>query len=69
MGLIFCFVFKENFHDSLKVKVIDVYSSLTASELKMSACGPAVDAAIPQKSFDVSLTTNYQLAIDFHVII
>ena len=67
--LIAGFSFKENCPDTRNTKVIDIYTTLAAAGLQVTVFDPVVDAAVVQKSFDVSLTTSGQLATHYDAII
>ena len=67
--LIAGFSFKENCPDTRNTKVIDIYTTLAAAGLKVSVYDPVVDAVMVQKSFNLELIDNNNLASNYDAII
>jgi len=61
--------FKENCPDTRNTKVIDIYTTLAATGLQVSVYDPVVDAAMVQKTYDISLMSIDQLASNYDAII
>jgi UDP-N-acetyl-D-galactosamine dehydrogenase len=67
--LIAGFSFKENCPDTRNTKVIDIYTTLADAGLKVSVYDPVVDAVMVQKSFNLELIDNNNLASNYDAII
>jgi UDP-N-acetyl-D-galactosamine dehydrogenase len=67
--LIAGFAFKENCPDTRNTKVIDIYTTLTAAGLRVSVYDPVVDAEMVEKSFNVQLINDKDLASNYDAII
>ncbi len=67
--LIAGFAFKENCPDTRNTKVIDIYTTLTATGLQVSVYDPVVDADMVKKSFNVQLINDNDFASNYDAII